>query len=61
MADDISDVTTVGAFEKLLGKLLRTAHENGIDVQGGWDVDGGSDGDPDWDVVVTVVQAADDD
>ena len=60
MEDPQLNVTDETTFETLLGELLRTAHENGIAVGGGWDVDG-DDGHPDWDVVVTVVERAADD
>ena len=55
MDDSNLSVPDATSFEMLLTELLRTAHENGIAVEGGWDVDG-HDGHPDWDVVVTVVE-----
>lgn len=54
MAPDITDVTDEETFESALTALIRTAHDNGVVVDGGWEVDG-ADGLPDWDVVVTVV------
>jgi len=60
MEDPQLNVTDEPTFETLLSELLRTAHENGIEIEGGWDVDG-DDGHPDWDVVVTVVERAADD
>jgi hypothetical protein len=54
------DVGDAAEFEDKLAALVRAAHRNGITVDGGWEVDG-DDGDPDWDVVVTVVQRAGDD
>ena len=40
-----------------LQSLLRRAHENGVDVEGGWDCRNGAEH-PDWDVLVTEVQKA---
>ncbi|WP_424016765.1 hypothetical protein ACOZ4N_12840 [Halorientalis pallida] len=60
MDDPNLRVTDESTFETLLTELLRTAHQNGIEVEGGWDVDG-EDGHPDWDVVVTVVERTADD
>ncbi|SEN50492.1 hypothetical protein SAMN05216388_1003275 [Halorientalis persicus] len=60
MEDPHLSVPDAASFERLLTKLIRLAHENGIDIEGGWDVDG-DDGHPDWDVVVTVVDRAADD
>ena len=60
MEDPDLSVPDAMSFERLLSKLLRLAHENGIDVEGGWDVNG-EDGHPDWDVVVTVVERPADD
>ncbi|WP_336000657.1 hypothetical protein [Halorientalis halophila] len=60
MEDIDLDVTDDETFETVLGQLLHAAHENDVDVTGGWDVDG-ADGHPDWDVVVTVVERASDD
>lgn len=37
-----------------LKSLLRRAHENGIDIDGGWECRNGSI-DPDWDVIITEV------
>ena len=54
------DVDDTAEFEDKLAALVRTAPRNGITVDGGWEVDG-DDGDPDWDVVVTVVERAADD
>jgi hypothetical protein len=55
MVSDITDVTDEETFERALAALIRTAHRNGVTVDGGWGVDG-DDGHPDWDVVVTVVE-----
>ncbi|MFB6137738.1 MAG: hypothetical protein ABEJ42_05280 [Halobacteriaceae archaeon] len=51
-----SGTTAVDSEEQLetaLAELFRRADANGVDVCGGWVVDG--DGDGDWDVVVTRV------
>ena len=60
MDDTQPNVTDEPPFRTALTQLLQTARENGIDVEGGWDIDG-HDGHPDWDVVVTVVERADGD
>jgi hypothetical protein len=61
MVDYDFDVDDAESFASYLSMLVRTAHQNGVTVDGGWEVDG-DDGHPDWDVVVTVVErAADDD
>ncbi|WP_299268686.1 hypothetical protein [Halorientalis sp.] len=60
MEDPHLNVTDEPTFETILSELIHTAHQNGIDVEGGWGVDG-EDGHPDWDVVVTVVDRAADD
>lgn len=52
------DITDGEAFERALAALIRTAHDNGVAVDGGWEVDG-DDATPDWDVVVTVVERGD--
>jgi hypothetical protein len=58
MAPDITDVTDKATFESALVALIRTAHANGVAVDGGWEVNG-DDATPDWDVVVTVVERDD--
>jgi len=42
-----------------LRSLLRRAHVNGIEVEGGWDCTNGPEH-PDWDVVVTEVRTDED-
>lgn len=59
MTDHEFDVHDATMFEEYLAALVRTAHDNGVTVDGGWEVDG-VDGHPDWDVVVTVVERAGD-
>ena len=46
------DPTTDSEFGDRLGSLIRAAHRNGIDVEGGWAFrnDGGDD--PDWGVEI---------
>jgi hypothetical protein len=58
LMDDTLAVTTGTEFQSTLGRLVKTAYENGVAVDGGWEVDG-DDGHPDWDVVVTVVERGD--
>ncbi|WP_336002865.1 hypothetical protein [Halorientalis halophila] len=43
-----------------LTDLFRRAHEEGVDVLGGWECSNGSE-DPHWDVIVTEVQRSDED
>lgn len=50
--------TTQEALDEALQTLLQQAHENGIDVQGGWECRNG-DSYPDWDVVITEVEKPD--
>jgi hypothetical protein len=38
-----------------LKRLFRQAHDNGVDVRGGWECRNGR-GAPDWDLVVTEVE-----
>lgn len=47
--------TAEAEFREELQTLLRSAHEEGIDVEGGWDCRNGSDH-PDWDVIVSEVR-----
>lgn len=42
-----------------LKSLLRRAHENGVDVQGGWECRNGAEH-PDWDVLISEVEKNDD-
>ncbi|MEF8886890.1 MAG: hypothetical protein V5A30_03715 [Haloarculaceae archaeon] len=58
MAPDITDVADKKTFGQALASLVRTAHANGVTVEGGWEVNG-EHGLPDWDVVVTVVERED--
>jgi hypothetical protein len=48
-------VTSEKELHTELQSLLRRAHENDIDVEGGWDCRNGCEH-PDWDVVITEVQ-----
>lgn len=57
MAPDITDVTDEETFERALASLVRTAHANGVTVNGGWEVD--RDGVLNWDVIVTLVERDD--
>lgn len=47
--------TTETEFVAALQSLLLDAHENGVDIEGGWDCRNG-DGHPDWDILITEVQ-----
>lgn len=55
MTADESPVTSEEELQDKLQSLLRRAHENGVDVEGGWDCRNGTEH-PDWDIVVTEVQ-----
>jgi hypothetical protein len=50
--------TAEAEFREELQTLLRSAHEEGVDVEGGWECRNG-EGRPDWDVVVTEVAKPD--
>lgn len=50
-------LATEAAFHEKLQELVRRAHDNDVDVEGGWACRNG-DGHPDWDVVVTEVEKA---
>ncbi|WP_435074988.1 hypothetical protein [Halorubrum sp. HHNYT27] len=47
------------AFHDELRSLLRHAHEQDVDVEGGWECRNGAEH-PDWDVIVSEVQKPDD-
>lgn len=55
MTDDTAGPTTGAELRAGLRALVRQAHDNGINVRGGWDCRNGT-GDPDWDIVVTEVE-----
>jgi hypothetical protein len=48
------DPTAESELQAALATLLRRAHDNGVDVRGGWACQNGPE-QPDWDVVVTEV------
>lgn len=54
MTDDGTPLTS-DAFNAELKALLRRAHDEGVDVEGGWNCRNGETY-PDWDVVVTEVR-----
>lgn len=47
--------TTRESLDEALRALLQQAHENDVDVKGGWECRNG-DGYPDWDIVITEVE-----
>lgn len=49
--DSDQAITTAEEFNETLNELMRAAYDNEVDVEGGWECCG-SDGDPDWDVVI---------
>lgn len=56
MTTDEPTITTADELQSELGALLRAAHAAGVDVEGGYDCRNGDDN-PDWDVLVTEVEA----
>jgi|APHM01.1.fsa_nt_gi hypothetical protein len=54
MVDDTPTVTDEATFREHLRRLLHGARDNGVVVEGGWEING--EGGPDLDVVVTVVR-----
>lgn len=42
------------SFRDALSRLVHNAHENGVDVRGGWECESET-GDPDWDTIITAV------
>ena len=54
MSSEESPITSKAELNAELKVLLRRAHENGIDVEGGFECRNG-DEHPDWDVIVTEV------
>ena len=55
MTSDETTPTSEAELRAELGVLLRRAHANGIDVEGGWECRNGVEH-PDWDVIVTEVR-----
>lgn len=49
-------ISTRADLHDELVTLLERAHENGVDVRGGWECPNGDDP-PAWDVIVTAVRA----
>lgn len=55
MTSDEDSLATPADLNAELISLLRRAHDNGVDVEGGWECRNGTDH-PDWDVLVTEVR-----
>lgn len=55
MTDRTPSPTSRDELNAELKALLRHAHDNGVDVKGGWECRNSVDR-PDWDVVITEVQ-----
>ena len=51
MTPNKKPLTTKPEFEETLMVLLREAHQNGIDVEGGWECRNGANH-PDWEAVI---------
>lgn len=49
--------TTDTEFHELLSTLVRTAHSNGVAVEGGWDVKSTNLGRPRWGIEIYLVAA----
>jgi hypothetical protein len=47
-------VTTAKEFNESLTELVRSAYENGVDIEGGWECRNPSEN-PDWDVMILEV------
>lgn len=58
MTSDETSPTSEDSLHDELQSLLRRAHANGVDVEGGWECRNGAEH-PDWDVIVTEVQKND--
>ncbi|WP_431358905.1 hypothetical protein [Halovenus amylolytica] len=52
---DVEAPTSADELHTDLQALIRQAHSNGVDVQGGWECRNGTEY-PDWDIVVTEVE-----
>ena len=55
MTTEKTPITSEEELNEGLKLLLRRAHNNGVDVKGGWECRNG-DEHPDWDLVVTEVR-----
>lgn len=55
--DSDQPITTADEFNEALNDLMRTAYDNGVDIEGGWECLG-SDEDADWDVVILEITKA---
>ncbi|SIR61659.1 hypothetical protein [Natronorubrum thiooxidans] len=55
MTTEESALSSEAELNAELKALLRRAHSNGIDVEGGWECRNGTEH-PDWDVIVTEVE-----
>lgn len=60
--DDYSsaDIRTDAALQNAITRLFRTAYENGVSVDGSWEIRNGS-GYPDWEAVVYELEKQDSD
>lgn len=55
MSVEEPSITSQEELNEELKALLRRAHNNGIDVRGGWECRNGEEH-PDWDLIITEVQ-----
>lgn len=54
---DPNGPTTESEFDTRLRALIRSARDNGIDVEGGWAVRSGRDERPDWGIEIYPVES----
>jgi hypothetical protein len=59
MTPDDQTIETASEFNEQLRELLESAYRNDVEVEGGWDCRSSSSS-PDWDVVVSEIEAAED-
>ncbi|MFC7213004.1 hypothetical protein ACFQO4_02770 [Saliphagus sp. GCM10025334] len=58
MTSEEASLATRAELNAEMQSLLRQAHGNGVDVEGGWECRNGPE-QPDWDVIVTEVRKND--
>lgn len=48
---NLDDVSTAAEFDELIGQLVRSAYENGVNFEGGWEIRNRAEV-PDWEVLI---------